>query len=817
MKLSLNWLSQYIDLSGYSTDQICEMLTDLGLEVEGTEIFESLKGGLEGVVVGEVKACWKHPNADKLSLTKVDIGRDGEWLQIVCGAPNVATGQKVLVAKVGTTLFPTGGGELILEERKVRGELSQGMICAQDELGMGEDHSGILVLPADVPVGLDAKSYFQVVRDTVIEIGLTPNRSDATSHTGVAHDLAATMQINHGFRGSVKMPDITPFQVENNHLPVSVVVENTEACPRYSGLSIEGLTVTESPEWLKNRLKAIGVRPINNVVDVTNFVLKELGQPLHAFDLDHIAGRKVIVKTLPEGTKFVSLDEVERQLYAEDLMICDGDSNGMCIGGVFGGIHSGVKESTKNIFLEAAHFNPKYIRRSKTRHHLHTDAAFIFEKGSDPNLTVFALKRAAMLIRELAGGNIASEIVDIYPQPVEPCQVPIFYDHINRLIGETLSPSTVRSILDALQMEYLDETEKGLTVLVPTNKWDVTREADVIEEILRVYGLNKVPIPSQVRSAIQNAPKPDPNQLKNAVADLLAANGFHEMMALSLSESRYYSKFLPVIPDSELVYLNNTSNIDLDIMRPTMLFGGLEAVVRNQNRQIQDLRLFEFGKTYRKKSETEFEEQEHLALFVTGQRHPESWLNKSGHPVDFFTLKAFADLVFSKQGLQGFQMSVMQSEVYEYAVKYHRGEQVLAELGKVRSALLKKMDIRNAVFYADFYWDNLLKTVKKQSIAFEELNKFPGTRRDLALVVDQSVQFDAIAAIARKTGKKILKQVNLFDVFTDQEKLGTGKKSYAVSFNFEDPEKTLSDKEVDQVIQALILEFEGKLGAIIRR
>lgn len=816
MKISLNWLKQYLNLDGYTPEQICEMLTDLGLEVEGMESFESLKGGLQGVVIGEVKECWKHPNADKLSLTKVDIG-SGELLQIVCGAPNVAAGQKVLVAKVGTTLYPTGGGELTLAERPVRGELSQGMICAGDELGMNDDHSGILVLPDSAKIGIEAKDYFGIEQDVVIEIGLTPNRSDATNHLGVARDLAATLKVNFNHDGAVKLPEVNAFKVTSNSSPVEVTVENTEACPRYSGVVIKGLTVGESPEWLKNRLKAIGVRPINNVVDVTNFVLKELGQPLHAFDLDKISKRKIIVKTLPAGSKFKSLDEVERTLYAEDLMICDGNSNGMCIGGVFGGINSGVTATTTAIFLESAHFNPKYIRRSKTRHNLHTDAAFIFEKGSDPNLTVFALKRAALLIQELAGGEVASEVVDIYPNPVEPRMVKVHFDHVNRLIGENLSKATIKNILDALVMQYIGETEKNLDVVVPTNKADVTREADVIEEILRVYGLNKVPIPTQVRSAIQVSEKPDPYTVKNAIADLLASNGFHEMMALSLTQSRYFKEVLTSVPENELVYINNTSNVDLDVMRPTMLFSGLEAVLHNQNRQRTDLKLFEFGKAYRQKGEKSFDESEHLTLFVAGQRHPESWLNKTQTPTDYFTLKAFVEMVLQRLGLSGFQQTAVQNDAFQFGLKYHRGEQVLVEFGKVAPKILKKMDIKNDVYYADFQWDNVFKTAKKSTVVFEELNRFPGTRRDLALVVDQSVQFDAIAAIARRTSKKLLKGVNLFDVFADAQKLGEGKKSYAVSFNFEDSEKTLQDKEVDALMNKLIEEYEQKLGAVIRR
>lgn len=820
MKISLNWLRQYIDLEGFAPEKIGEILTDLGLEVEGIEPFESLRGSLEGVVVGEVKVCEKHPNADKLSLTKVDAG-GSELLQIVCGAPNVAAGQKVMVATIGATLYPVSGEPMTMKETKIRGELSQGMICAQDELGLGEDHSGILVLPAGTKTGTPAADFFKIEKDTVFEIGLTPNRSDATNHLGVARDLAASLKINFDKKGGLKLPDTSGFKIQSHDLPIEVKVENTEACPRYAGVCLKNIKVGDSPDWLKNRLKAIGVRPINNVVDITNFVLHEMGQPLHAFDYDKIAGQKVLVKTLPEGTKFLSLDEVERKLYGEDLMICDGDSKGMCIGGVFGGINSGVSENTVNIFLESAHFNPKYIRRSKIRHNLHTDAAFVFEKGSDPNICVEALKRAALLMRELAGATIASEVVDIYPEKIQPKTVEVKYAHVDRLIGASIPKPKIREILEALGMEYIGETEKNFTVVVPTSKADVTREPDVIEEIVRVFGLNNVPMPMQIRSSMVIGEKPDPQQVRRIISDMLAATGLNEMMALSLSESRYYRDILPVSED-ELVFVNNTSNVQLDVMRPSMLFSGLEAILRNQNRQNADLKLFEFGKTYRRKSaETlsldQITESTYLTIFLSGKRLPESWKNKSDADADYFTLKGFVENIFARLGLGGFQQTAVQSEVFQYALRLHRGEQILAEFGKVNPRIQKKMDIKNAVFYAELHWENILKALKKQKTTFSELNKFPGMRRDLALVVNSEIQFEAIAAIARKAGKKILKAVNLFDVFTDANKLGLGKKSYAVSFIFEDAEKTLNDKEVEKIVSQLIEEYEQKLGAVIRR
>ncbi len=836
MTISLNWLKTYLDIN-LSPDEISNLLTSLGLEVEGMEEVESIKGGLQGVVVGEVKECWRHPNADKLSLTKVDIGT-GELLQIVCGAPNVAAGQRVLVATIGTTLYPTGGEPLTLKLGKIRGEESQGMICAADELGMGEDHSGILVLPADTPIGTTGRDYFKLEKDVVYEIGLTPNRSDATCHLGVARDLAAALQVQFGQTGGVKVPelDMSCFENMTYLLPVEVTVENAEACPRYAGVSIKGVTIGESPDWLKKRLLSVGVRPISNIVDVTNFILHELGQPLHAFDLDEIAGQKIIVKTLPEGTKFQSLDDRERSLSDHDLMICDGDSKPMCIGGVFGGAKSGVKDTTRNIFLESAHFNAKWIRRSSTRHDLRTDAAKVFEKGSDPNVCVYALQRAAAMIVELAGGEIASEVVDVYPKPIENQQVAVTYDYVNRLIGMEIPKEKIKEILSALEMlppnplkgESLDGD--SFIVSVPTNKADVTRPADVVEEILRVFGLDNVPAPAQIRSSMVSSEKPDPNAVRNTVADYLAANGFNEVMSLSLSQSTFYKEILPK-EASELVFVNNTSNVQLDIMRPTMLFSGLEAVVNNQNRQQMDLKLFEFGKTYTaspqpppKEGEQKsggklaYAEPQHLALFLTGQRYPESWRNKEKVSADFFTLKSIVGNVLARLGVGGgFQETAVKDDVFAYGIKYHRGPQDLVTFGKVQPKVCKKMGIRGEVFYADLNWDALLAAAKKQSISFADLNKFPTVRRDLAVVIGKSVKFSDLAAVAKKVGKKLLKDINLFDVFEDETKLGEGKKSYAVSFTFEDPTRTLQDKEVDAVMSELIEAFEGKLGALIRR
>ncbi|MEM1321969.1 MAG: phenylalanine--tRNA ligase subunit beta [Bacteroidota bacterium] len=816
MKISLNWLKDYLDIP-LNAEQTSELLTDIGLEVEGMEATESIKGGLEGVLIGHVLECGQHPNADRLSLTKVDVG-GAEPLQIVCGAPNVAQGQTVVVATVGTTLHNIEGESMKIKKGKIRGEVSEGMICAEDELGLGRSHDGIIVLAEQVPVGTPAREYFKVETDIIYEIGLTPNRSDATSHIGVARDLAAALKINHQHSGQLNWPNVDHFAVDNHDLPVEVVIENTEACPRYSGVSIKGIKVGGSPDWLKNRLNAIGVRPINNIVDITNFVLHELGQPLHAFDADKIAGHKVIVKTLPEGSLFHSLDEAERKLSSEDLMICDGDSKGMCIAGVFGGIDSGVTDRTTNIFLESAHFDARWVRRTSTRHLLRTDAAMCYEKGSDPSITVYALKRAVLLFKELAGGEIASEIVDVYPQEIERPQVEVSYTNINRLIGVQIPAEKVKEILAALDLQVLEENAEGLRLSVPTSKVDVLREADVIEEILRIYGLNNVPISNKISSTIGQDLAAAQRKAKAEVSSLLTGNGFHEMMAVSLTQSRYFKEILPVA-DEELVYVANTSNVHLDVMRPVVLFGGLEAILRNQNRRNADLRLYEWGNSYRKQEEG-YEEQAHLCLYISGRRWAESWLSKEAQEVDFYTLKALVENITRRLGLSGYQtaaISTAEDQRWTYGTKYHRGPVELVSFGKLASGVLHKMEIKRAVYYADFNWGNILKATRKNKIDFVELTKFPSIRRDLAIVIDNSINFSDIANIARKTGKKILKNINLFDVYENEQQIGKDKKSYSVSFIFEDPSKTLKDKEVDKIMNQLIQNYEGKLGALIRR
>ncbi len=829
MTISLNWLKEYISIDE-TPEKIAELLTDLGLEVEGMEEIGGIKGNLEGVIVGQVIECEKHPDADKLSITKVDIGT-GDPLSIVCGAPNVAKGQKVVVATIGTTLYFSDGKELKMKEGKIRGAISQGMICAEDELGIGNDHSGIIVLPNETAVGTPANQVFKIEKDTIIEIGLTPNRSDAMSFTGIAKDLSARLQV-HSEGAAVKMPDISQFKIDNNDLKISVKVEDTEGCPRYSGVCIKGVTITDSPDWLKKRLLAIGVNSINNVVDATNLVLHELGQPLHAFDYDKIGGQAIIVKTLPEGTKFKSLKKNEQGEYVDltlkssDLMICDATSTGMCIAGVIGNPSEGVSATTTNVFLESAHFNGKRLRITSFYHNTRTDAAKTYEKGTDPNITLYALKRAALLIKELAGGTIASEIIDIYPNVIENKQITVLYKHINRLIGQDLEKDYVKKILNALEIQILSENTdpssprafgvgEGVLVSVPTNKVDVIREADVIEEILRIHGFNNVPITKTIKSAITETERIDKARIRNTISDFLAANGFNEAMALSLSQSKFYTQS-GLVDSEKLVYVNNTSNVHLDIMRPTMLISALEMVAHNQNRQMADVKLFEFGRTYLKNGDA-FDETQHLTITIVGSKTSETWRVKGSAPVDYFTLKPFVEIILTRLGIGVFQATEISDEQLAFGLKYHRGAQVLVEFGKVQPKLRKAFDVKQDVYFADFKWDNIIKALKNTKVGYEEVSKYPSVRRDLALVVDKSTKFGDLSQIASKTAKKLLKDINLFDVYEDETKLGAGKKSYAISFIFEDKEKTLQEKEIEKIMSDLINAYESKFNALIRK
>ena len=811
MKTSLSWLKKYIDLD-LEINELSEILTTIGLEIEGVDEVEMIKGGLQGIVIGEVKTCQKHPDADKLSLTTVNIGGE-EDLQIVCGAPNVAAGQKVLVATIGTTLY-NGDEPWKIKKGKIRGQASEGMICAEDELGLGTSHDGIMVLPEDAKVGTPAASYFQIESDTVFDIGLTPNRSDATSHLGVAKDLCAYLKINHDYSEDVREPDISGFEVAHNSMPIDVEVRDKDACPRYSGLTLSNVKVGESPEWMQKHLKAIGVRPISNIVDITNYVLHELGQPLHAFDADKIAGKKIIVKKANTGDTFVSLDEKERKLHEEDLMICDGNEKGMCIAGVFGGLNSGVTDNTTNIFLESAHFEAGNTRRTSTRHILRTDAAKVFEKGSDPNITVFALKRAAQLMVEYAGATVTSEVIDVYPKEIKPKEVTLSYNKVTRHIGTDISRDEIHNILRALEMEITPVNDDQIKVNVPTNKADVTRDVDVIEEILRIYGFNKIPIPTKVSSTLTFSEYPSKRKIKEIVSDQLAANGFNEMMGLSLIESKKYAEVYPQ-DETSFVYINNTSNIHLDIMRPEMMVSGLQSVLHNHNRQQGNVRLFEFGKSYLK-NEEDFKETEYLTLFLSGKRRLENWRYDFKPDVDFFDVKNAIGSIFERLGISSYQISESEDNRLSYGLHYHRGPSTMAVFGEVDNAILSKMGIKSSVFYAEIPVKLLVKAAKNSKTTVTEISKYPSMRRDLALVVDSTVKFEEIQKLAVKADKKLLKEINLFDVYTNEEHVGKGKKSYAVSYLFEDASSTMKDKDVDKIMKELIGSYTHQLGAVIR-
>ena len=816
MKISYSWLKDYIALE-QSPEEIGKILTQIGLEVGGIEEVETVKGGMKGLVIGEVVTCVPHPNSDHLSKTTVNIGTC-DLLEIVCGASNVAAGQKVVVATVGTTLY-MGNEEFTIKKSKIRGETSEGMICAEDEIGIGTDHAGIIVLNENAKVGSLAKDYFKVESDWAIEVDLTPNRIDAASHIGVARDLAAFLRKSQDI--SLKQPSVDDYKVDNHNLEIPVEVENTEACPRYSGVTISDVTVQESPAWLKQRLKAIGQSPINNIVDVTNFVLHETGQPLHAFDAAEIKGNKVVVRTTYQGTKFVTLDGVERELNENDLMICNAE-NGMCIGGVFGGLTSGVKDSTTNIFLESAYFDSVYIRKTARRHGLNTDASFRFERGTDPNGVIYALKRAAMLIKEIAGGSISSEIVDIYPQPVADFKVDVTYHNIKRLIGKDLGKETIKNILASLEIKIESETENGLSLLVPPYRVDVKREADVIEELLRIYGYNNVEIPTQVNASLQTAEKPDPNQVRNLIAEMLTAQGFNEIWSNSLTKAGYYNG-LKNYKEEQTVKILNPLSADLNGMRQTLLFGGLEAILHNTNRQNKNLRFYEYGNCYFYKGtelkdhpEKNYREEEHLGLFITGTKENENWTEKE-KATSFFTLKTYAENILKRLGFSTDQMQISETEneLFSEGLSYSFNNKMLLNFGIVAKKWLKKFDFENPVYYADFNWDNVLIHHKRHKVVFEELPKFPAVRRDLALLIDKSIKFEQIKETAYKVERKILREVDLFDVY-EGKGIPEGKKSYAVSFILRDDKATLNDKLIEKTMQKLVDTFNRELGAVLR-
>ncbi len=803
MKISYNWLKQFLQVD-WDAQKTGELLTDLGLEVEGISQFESVKGGLKGIVVGQVLTCEKHPNADKLKLTTVDIGQEAP-LQIVCGAPNVAAGQKVPVATVGTTLYTPEGEAWVIKKGKIRGEVSEGMICAEDEIGIGESHDGIMVLNEELIPGTPCSKVFDIENDEVFEIGLTPNRADAMSHFGVARDLKAGLEQKE-IQKELVTPSVSNFSIDNRSLKVDVEVLESNLAPRYCGVTISNLVVQDSPDWLKNRLKSIGLTPINNVVDVTNYVLHELGQPLHAFDAFKIKGTKVEVKTLPSGTKFTTLDGVERELHEDDLMICDAGTP-MCIAGVFGGLHSGVTEHTTSIFLESAYFDSVSIRKTANRHGLNTDASFRFERGIDINLTKYALKRAALLIREIAGGYITSEIVDLFPKKPQDRQVFLTFNKIHSLIGQEIPQDTIKSILSSLEIRINNVTESGLGLTIPAYRVDVTREVDVIEEILRVYGYNNIDFKEKLNASIAKTSRFENYRIQDLVGNMLAAKGFYEIMTNSLVSSDITST------DDSAVQMLNPLSSDLSVLRTSMLHSGLQTVSYNHNRQKTDLKLFEFGKTYHKVNGEHIEKQ-HLAIFISGDRNQNSW-SVASKKSEFFYLKGIVDNVLERLGLRDIDTKPLAESGYAEGISYVKNDKVLVSLGLVGKADIKKFDIKQEVFYADLDWDAILESVSTQNVSFKEIPKFPEVTRDFALLLDESISFQKVYDIAWNTEKKLLKKVNLFDVYTGKN-LPEGKKSYAVSFTLMDEKKTLADKQIDKIMGKLLAQYQKELGAELR-
>ena len=806
MKISYNWLKQFIKID-WKSEETAALLTDLGLEVEMVEKYESVKGGLEGIVVGHVITCVQHPDADRLKVTTVDLG-DGIPLQIVCGAPNVAAGQKVLVATIGTTLYDKEGVAFQIKKGKIRGQESHGMICAEDELGLGASHDGIMVLDNSVITGIKATGLFNIENDEVFEIGLTPNRADAMSHLGTARDLRAGLS-QTGVNVEFITPSVSNFRVDKRTLKIDVKVEEPLLAPRYCGVTISGIKVKSSPRWLQDRLKAIGINPKNNIVDVTNYVLHELGQPLHAFDASKITG-KINVKTLPSGTKFTTLDDVERTLHEEDLMICD-EEGPLCIAGVFGGKNSGVSEDTTSIFLESAYFNPVSIRKSAKRHQLNTDASFRFERGIDPTITEYALKRAALLIQEVAGGEITSDIIDVYPKKIEDFSVVLNFNNVKKIIGQELPKETIKNILASLEIKINSVSDAGLGLTIPAYRVDVQREIDVIEEILRVYGYNHINFSEKLNATVSNSPRTEDYKVQNIIATQLNSQGFNEMMANSLTTSSYVELTEMLKAEHNVMMLNPLSN-DLAAMRQSLLFSGLEAISYNINRRNSDLKFFEFGKSYHK-FPSGYEEHKHLTMFITGNRNQESWTNGQ-KPSDFFLFKGYVNGVLSRLGIQKGQNLPMTSDVFSEGIAIGFGNDILVEFGVVKKSILKHFDIKQEVLFADFNWALILKLLSNK-IKFSEIPKYPEVRRDLSLLLDDSVSFDSIYNIARQTEKSLLKDINLFDVYQGKN-LPEGKKSYAVSFTIQDNTKTLTDVQIDKIMGKLQKNFETELGASLR-
>ncbi|MCY2687691.1 phenylalanine--tRNA ligase subunit beta [Salinimicrobium sp. TH3] len=808
MKISYNWLRQFLKVNR-TPEETGELLTDLGLEVEGIHEFQSVKGSLRGIVVGEVLTCEQHPNADRLKITTVNLG-NGEPVQIVCGAPNVAAGQKVPVATVGTTLYDEKGTPWEIKKSKIRGESSHGMICAEDELGLGQSHEGIMVMDPALEPGTPAASLFEIEDDHVFEIGLTPNRADAMSHWGVARDLKAGL-IQQGEQQELITPSVSSFHVDSRSRKVPVKITKPELAPRYCGVTVTGVEISESPGWLQNRLKAIGITPKNNVVDVTNYVMHELGQPLHAFDADRISGNEIIVQTLPAGTKFTTLDEVERELHEEDLMICDAEKP-LAIAGVFGGIGSGVTSGTTNLFIESAYFNPVTVRKTAKRHGLNTDASFRYERGIDPNITEYALKRAVLLIQELAGGSVSSDIDDYYPKKVEDFPVFLTFEKINSLVGQNLSKETIKSILASLEIRVNNVTETGMGLTIPSYRVDVKREADVIEEILRVYGYNNIEFGDKINASVANSTRFEDYKLQNLIAGQLVGQGFFETMANSLTSPAYLG-LSELLKEEHAVKMLNPLSQDLSVLRQSLLFSGLEAVSYNLNRKRADLKFFEFGKTYHNFGNGR-EEQKHLSVFLSGNRKRETWTHAVQRS-EFFYLKGVINSILERLGIRDLKTSPVKNDIFSEGISFSFNNAKLVEFGVIKKKILKNFDIGQEVLFADFNWDQVVETSKNQLNKFKEISKFQAVRRDFALLLDNSVQFEEIYDIAFKTEKVLLKDVNLFDVY-EGANLPEGKKSYAVSFILLDEKKTLTDKQIDKIMNKLQQNLEKQLGAELR-
>ena len=821
MNISYNWLKEYVACD-LAPEEVSAALTSIGLETDGVEEVQTIKGGLEGLVIGEVLTCVDHPDSDHLHITTVNLG-DGNPVQVVCGAPNVAAGQKVVVATIGTKLY-SGDECFTIKKGKIRGVESFGMICAEDEIGVGTSHDGIIVLPADAVPGTPAKEYYNIKSDYLIGVDITPNRADACSHYGVARDLYAYLVQNCG-GSSIERPSCEAFKVDDNSMPIDIVVENPEACMRYAGVSIKGVTVKESPEWLKNKLQIIGLRPINNIVDITNYILHAYGQPMHCFDADKIKGGKVVVRTFPEGTPFVTLDGVERKLSERDLMICNAEEP-MCIAGVFGGLDSGTTEETKNVFLESAYFHPTWIRKTARRHGLQTDASFRYERGTDPNNVIYALKQAAMLIKELAGGTISMDIKDVYPAPVEDFKVELEYSYVNSLIGADIAPETVKSIVSSLEMKITNETATGLSLQVPPYRVDVQRPCDVVEDILRIYGYNNVAIDTTLHSSIITKGAEDKShKLQNLVSEQLVGCGFNEIMNNSLTAAAYYDG-LEAYKSENLVRLMNPLSNDLNVLRQTLLFGGLESLQRNISRKFTDLSFFEFGNSYRfdadKRTEDKilspYSESYHLALWQTGRNVAASWI-EPGRALSVYDLKAHVEHIFDRLGFKPAMrvLSTFADDIFAAGLQVQaaNSKKVVAQLGILRKKVTKRFDIDCEVLYADINWTELMKAVKNAKIGYSEISKYPAVKRDLALLIDKSVTFAQIEQVARETEKKLLKGVSLFDVY-EGKNLEEGKKSYAVSFILQDDNQTLNDKVIDKTMARLMENFQKRLGAIQR-